>query len=284
MVFLEESFAARWLPFFAAAWPGRKSAKSGSRESSVEGRDSLATADCLEKGLAHEFAEDHLRPAPRSTRPQRFHVERSANRLEYRLFRDGGDFVMYAEVRQESREIYFFLYDPDDSENTLYDPERPAFVMTFDQARREWLLSHHGDEADGWYSPGNEDAKRRRETREVALVQHSKFEVGHGVNHCMEVDIAMTGSEARNGGQQEVRRLVTKQAVWNEELQSLVLDFRGRQVIPSAKNFQLVEEGRKGRVVCQHGKISRNTFALDFMYPMSISQAFAASVTTLFWE
>lgn len=307
MVFQEETFASRWLPFVISRSGGGKDvvhttpkaslwgAKEYGYENEGEPRDALSLADSMEKGMVHEFAEDFLRPVPVTAdgRLRRFCVERSADKLKYRLVREGGEFQMYAELRNAKREVHFFLYDPSDKENTLYDPDRPAFVMTFNSSKSEWLLSTAARGT--WYSARDElKATSAGDQREVALVRHSRNEVGSGVNHCMDASIVVPngtadhtdGSTRRPGaeGFDAIRRLVTRQAIWNEEMQTLVLDFKGREVVPSAKNFQLCLEDRPGRVVCQHGKIAKNAFSLDFRAPLSVSQAFAIAVTTLFWD
>jgi hypothetical protein len=208
--------------------------------------------------------------------------------MQYRLFRDGGEFVMYAEVRFVAKEVCFFMYDPDDKENSLYDPERPAFSMQFDDSKTAWVMSHFLDGA--WSSPKRATSgSRQGRQEEVLFVEHSKDKVGEGINYGLNAEFTSKCSELGSSSQldadgKSMHKLVSRQAVWNEELQTLVLDFREREVIPSAKNFQVVREGANSRVVCQHGKISSNTFALDFRAPLSIAQAFAMSVTTLFWE
>jgi hypothetical protein len=201
---------------------------------------------------------------------------------------------MYAQVRRQNCEIKLFLYDPEDTENTLYDADRPAFLVTFDKEQRDWLLSYYSKD---WYSPRQDS---EGEKQDVAAVYHSRLEVGDGLNHCLEADVlveaaadeyTMTGGPrlcehgtSTDDAMPNIQRLLTKQATWNEELKTLVLDFRGRKVIPSAKNFQLAAEGQPSRVVCQHGKIGNNRFSLDIRYPLSISQAFALSLSTIFWE
>lgn len=237
----------------------------------------------------HEFTDESVRPVRQTNMLQRFYIKRSGNKCQYRLYRDRDQaFVLYADVRYEAREINFFPYDPDDKES-LFDPDRPVFKMTFNPSKTEWLVSHVYDGT--WCSPQqamNNKFERREE--EVAFIQHSRVKIGDGVNHCLEANVARaeaTAEGANTPTQQQsrvVEHLVTRQAVWNEDLQTLVLDFKGRDVIPSAKNFQVACEGRPGRVVCQHGKIEKNTFGLDFIYPLSISQAFAMAMSTVFWE
>lgn len=189
---------------------------------------------------------------------------------------------MYADVGFDSREVRFFQYDPDDRENTLYDPERPAYVMTYDQSQTDWLLRCYQE--DYCYSP---QKSHRRESQDMALFQHSRTEVGAGVNHCLDAEIVIMMPDS--GGDPDsqswlTQRLVTRHAVWNEEMQTLVLDFRGREIIPSAKNFQLAQQENLGRMIFQHGKIAKHSFALDFRWPLNIPQAFAMAISTVFWE
>merc|ERR1719253_691686 len=92
--------------------------------------------------------------------------------------------------------------------------------------------------------------------REVAFVRHCRKEVGNGTNHCMEVFLGDDGnSETMGGTAVEDLTLVSKMPTWNEQVDSLVLDFAGRQVLSSAKNFQLVPEQTPDYVACQYGKI-----------------------------
>jgi len=279
MVFQDETFAARWLSFI-----GRSP-----RGVDKEELDALSLA---EKGLAHECTEDFLEPLVWSGKLSRFNVQRSKNRMQYRLYRDSGEFLMYAEVQLAVKEVCFFAYDPDDKENGLYDPERPAFRMEFDESKTAWSLLHFLDGA--WSSPQSsprsspkQQSQGCRRHEEVLFVEHSRSKVGDGLNYSLDVEFESRCSDPGLSCQEDgrfVNRLVTRQAVWNEEMQTLVLDFKDRAVIPSAKNFQVVREGSPQCIVCQHGKIASDTFALDFRAPMSIAQAFAMSVTTVFWE
>jgi len=77
--------------------------------------------------------------------------------------------------------------------------------------------------------------------------------------------------------------LVSRLPKWSEKVESLVLDFKGRRVQPSAKNFQLALEGQTERAVCQYGKVGPNSFGLDYRHPLTVAQAFGLSLTTLLW-
>eukprot|EP00744_Colponema_vietnamica_P012811 GILI01017968.1.p1 GENE.GILI01017968.1~~GILI01017968.1.p1 ORF type:complete len:360 (-),score=18.63 GILI01017968.1:180-1259(-) len=70
---------------------------------------------------------------------------------------------------------------------------------------------------------------------------------------------------------------------WNDRLESLVLDFRGRVTQGSAKNFQLCMDSRPDRVILQYGKCGDEKFILDYRYPLSMLQAFAVAMSSWKW-
>lgn len=78
--------------------------------------------------------------------------------------------------------------------------------------------------------------------------------------------------------------VIAKKPEWSEEVQSLVLDFRDRQVLASSKNFQLVYGKRPASVLCQFGKISKDIFILDMRFPLSFAQGFGIALSTMFWR
>merc|ERR1711933_663006 len=83
---------------------------------------------------------------------------------------------------------------------------------------------------------------------ELLCMRHTSHNIGGGVNHCMDVCVpSADGCDAVS--------LSTRLPAWNDELNSLVLDFTDRQILPSAKNFQLVLDDDPDHVVCQYGKI-----------------------------
>lgn len=281
MVFSEEGrdAATRWWPFGASRCCGKA------------GLDDFDALNLAEKGLAKECTSDYMRPLARSASLRRFQVTRSFSRLRYHLRSADGDFVMFARVLPELREVHFFLYDPDD-ENSLYDSERPALKMDFDPAQTDWLLEDCRDTA--WRSlasPARQakakaTAKTEEFSSELVFVKHSKVKVGEGDNYRLEAVLApcLTGGDSAKQDVEDLERLVTKPAVWNADLQTLVLDFKDRRVVPSSKNFQLVSAARPSEVLCQHGKLSEQVFALDIAAPLSIAQAFAISVSTVYWQ
>mmetsp|Transcript_19587 Transcript_19587/g.55226 ORF Transcript_19587/g.55226 Transcript_19587/m.55226 type:complete len:275 (+) Transcript_19587:96-920(+) len=273
MVFLDESRASWLFGALHRSASEEKKAPSGPGKTSYDSERAFDIADCMENGLARELVADFTQPLQHASKLWKFQVERSKDRQQFRMFCESGEFLMSASVSKDGRRVAFFLYDPCDN-NALYDPDRPAFTMTCDSGRTEWRLvqercddCHYGSRHCSCSSTGR---------REVLSVRHSRQMVGDGINHCMEVHIAPTA----NYGEQ---LLSSKLPVWNDEVGSLVMDFKGRRVVASAKNFQLARAESPNHVVCQHGKIGANTFGLDFKYPLTVIQAFSISLTTLFW-
>ena len=76
-------------------------------------------------------------------------------------------------------------------------------------------------------------------------------------------------------------------ARWHEQLQCWCLNFRGRVTVASVKNFQLMaafEQVQSGsdhdKVLLQFGKIGKDTFTMDYRYPLSAFQAFAICLSS----
>jgi len=232
--------------------------------------------DCMERGLSREIVADFMEPLPDKRGLWKFHVERSGDRRQYRLYCDGGAFLMYARLDKSMHRIDIFMYDPEEDE--CFDAQRPAFTLAANATRTEWKLKQERcDTCTCRHLPAG-SACRCQDAMRICQFNAS---VGDGVNHCMDVCVPQQGflSSAPSF------KLMSKMPVWNEQVDSLVLDFKGRPIIPSAKNFQLTAEGDEGgRVVCQFGKLTHDKFALDFRYPLTVIQAFGICLTTVFWE
>lgn len=207
---------------------------------------------------------------------------------------------MYAKTFPEARKVLFFLYSPDDNDPaSLFDLARPAFTMSWNENRTEWRLVQQKCEH-CQFSP-RQSVCACVGKQQVAFIRHSRENIGDGVFNHMEVNIpglyadesrviwcpklgrGDLGLEPLDDGY-ESQRLETKPPVWNEQVESLVLDFKGRNVSSSAKNFQLALGRRPEHVICQYAKIGKDKFSLDFRYPMSVIQAFGVSLTTMFWN
>jgi hypothetical protein len=89
------------------------------------------------------------------------------------------------------------------------------------------------------------------------------------------VDIVKIHNENR-----DYLELVNKQPSWDSESNSFVLNFRGRVLVSSVKNFQIVHEHDIDYICMQFGKVRDNIFNLDVHYPFSLFQAFGIALTS----
>lgn len=307
MVYKEESQTSWLWPL--SRWTSSKDCKAIYQDVAASYDDEEHDSDCerafeiadtLECGLACEVVTDFMHPLRRSSKLWRFRVSRSDDRLQYRLFTDDGDFLMYAQAFPETRKVMYFLYNPDDKESSsLFDLSRPAFTMTWNENGTEWRLVQEKCEH-CQFSPRHLSCGACCGKQQVAVIRHSRVSIGDGIFNGMEVCIpGLYSDESRviwcpklgrgdlgaepMEGSNESQHFVTKAPAWNNEVQSLVLDFKARKVMSSAKNFQLCLGQRPEHVICQYGKISSNMFSLDLRYPLSCIQAFGVSMTTMFW-
>lgn len=204
---------------------------------------------------------------------------------------------MYATPSRNENKIQFFLYSPTENQHSHFNATRPSFTMTFNEAKTEWMLVQEKCE-NCQFSPKHLACCAKQQ---VACFRHSRTQIGDGIFNDMEVHIpGLYSDESRviwcsklgrgNLGMDAVsdtyesQKMIAKMPAWNDEVESLVLDFKGRNVMSSAKNFQLAVSQRPQHVICQYGKIGANTFSLDFAYPFSVIQAFAAAMTSIYWK
>lgn len=272
-------------------------AQSDSDDEKWQRERAFQIADSLESGLAHEIVTDFMHPLCRSRKLWKFHVIRSGDKLQYSLFSDDGDFLMCAKVSMKARRISFFLYDPDDKDVALFDAERPPFTMTWSQDKTEWSIVQERCEQ-CQFSPRHLTCSCLGK-QQVAWVGQRQKLIGGAIFNCMDVHIPGLYEDdsrlvwcplvrevdlsAPVDDSWEALRLITKQPTWNDDVERLVMDFKGRDILSSAKNFQLALSQKPEHVLCQYGKIDNSTFSLDIKYPLSIVQAFGISLSTLFW-
>lgn len=259
----------------------RQHVAGGGKE--VDTERAFAIADSLEKGLARELLTNFTRRLPRAKKLWRFQVDRSQDRREYRLSCNGEEFLTFAKVSRCANHVSFFLYDPCEKHG-LYDANRPVFTMSCDATRAEWRLVQERHDntflSKNWSCGGGG-------RQEIARIRHVQQRIGNRTRNCMEAYIFPNGYAPDHVAgfptitNHERQKLVTK---WNDEVNGLVFDSKGRQILASMKNFQLVLEERPEHVVCQYMKIGPNSFSLDCMYPLTVIQAFGISLTTLMWE
>lgn len=267
-------------------------------QEAIDGDDSesaLDMVDVMEKGLSKEVAMEFLEPLPKSRRLWRFYVLRSSQ--DFRLFSDQGIFLMCAVVSMEEKKLEFYFQPAIESTGQRRSTVKPAFTMTFDDRKTNWRLVHERCEKCQYAPPHLSCSQLGKQ--QVAFIRHSHEAIDHGLWNCMDLHIPGLYSNGQRVvwcpklglgdladptfERREAHRLITIKPSWNAEVESLVLDFVGRDIISSAKNFQLALQQKPKHIICQYGKTGSSTFALDCRYPLSLVQAFAAAMTTVFW-
>ena len=66
--------------------------------------------------------------------------------------------------------------------------------------------------------------------------------------------------------------MINKPPRWNDQVGAYVLNFNGRVTMASVKNFQLIHPEEPERVVLQFGRVGKDKFTMDFMWPMTPAQ------------
>jgi hypothetical protein len=252
-------------------------------------------ADCMERGLAREVSTEFVHPLRRSSKLWRFHVIRSEDKLDYRLYSDNGDFLLFARTIPKRRRIEIFMYNPSEDKAPLYDPKRPAFSMSYNEQKTQWTLVKEQCELCQFRSKHRSCDLLGRQ--QLLTVNQFREPIGDGIFNLMCIQIpglfsdgsrvvwcpAAGHGDLSQASSDESLCMITKRPEWNEEVESLVLDFKGRCVTASAKNCQVALRQKPDQVLCQYGKIGPSTFSLDFRFPLSVVQAFGISLTTMFW-
>ncbi|XP_031497721.1 tubby-like F-box protein 3 isoform X2 [Nymphaea colorata] len=92
---------------------------------------------------------------------------------------------------------------------------------------------------------------------------------------------------SRNSAKDGMLSLKNKAPRWHEQLQCWCLNFRGRVTVASVKNFQLVASLENTQVTHEHdkvllqfGKVAKDSFTMDYRYPLSAFQAFAICLSS----
>jgi len=84
----------------------------------------------------------------------------------------------------------------------------------------------------------------------------------------------------RAGGQERVDSFQNKSPKWNDQIGAFVLNFNKRVTQASVKNFQLVSTDDSDTVYLQFGRVAKDSFTMDFRWPLSAFQAFAICLSS----
>lgn len=252
--------------------------------------DSFDAADAMERGVSNQMTTSYVEPQPHGATRRRMKVVRSDDRLRHTLYNEDGCVVLTAHTLMAEKRVDFFMGDGPSAKKRAKGQVDPAFAMTFDDSHMRWRLGCNRCESCVYRA--RHCSCEHLGGQSLANIEHLREEIGGGVAMCMEVDIPeVTGEnkravwcpvkESREGLlPRRATELSSKRPTWNARLKSLVMDFKGRCDQASAKNFQLCKDDN---VILMFGKRGATTFCLDFEHPLSTVQAFAASLSTMFW-
>jgi hypothetical protein len=82
------------------------------------------------------------------------------------------------------------------------------------------------------------------------------------------------------------RMVESRLPLWSEKLNALALEFKQREVLPSSRNFQLVDSLKRQSTVCMHYRTGKNEYTLE-LFPgseMSLIQAFCIAISSSLWH
>jgi len=240
----------------------------------------MDAVDAMEQGFARTLARDEMKAETTEAKTRKMTVTRSEDRLQYVLRNE--DLAPVLEARVTNQGVQVFA----GGEKLQMTSDIPAFRLTHDQEKRNWQVASSYCEHCAFRNPFN--SCKNQGGQRLAYVRHAKEEIGQGVAMCMDVDIPQIGSDGQGEvwcalctGADDARiELSSLRPKWNEKLQSLCMDFKGRVEAASAKNFQLTLDEK---VVLLYGKKADGSFALEFEHPLSSAQAFAIALTTMNW-
>jgi len=87
-------------------------------------------------------------------------------------------------------------------------------------------------------------------------------------------------SSFKKGDEKDMIVMRNKPPKWNDALGAYCLNFNGRVTHASVKNFQLVADEDIDHVILQFGKVGKDTFTMDYAWPICAMQAFCICLTS----
>lgn len=241
--------------------------------------------DAMERGMCRgfSFAQDLIQACPANCSRRKLRVERSDDRKRFVLFDENSNPLMDARTNLDTGCVQIYSGLSDEKAPSSF----PAFVLDVDVQKTNWRLTCSCCEHCIYRAPHRSCKELGGQT--MAFMSHMKEDVGAGVAMCMDVSIPQVNEDNSNvvwcpiiGASAYDSRveMSTLRPRWDKKAQSLVMDFKGRVEVASAKNFQLCLDDH---AVLVYGKLRGGDFCLDFEHPLSPAQAFAIALTTQFW-
>lgn len=266
---------------------------SGTAAKCPKGQDAdaevIEAIDAMERGLSCEpVTARFVQPQPSVGKRQMMVVKRSADHLQHTLFDDDMCAVLIARTVMERNFVEIFAAggkNPSEL-SSAHAAVGPVFTLTFDNCKKLWQMGSQNCEHCGWRAPHLSCASLGGQT--FLRVAQSKEDIGEARALCMDVEIPQVHADGSRefwcplcaGNRAKRMELSSERPKWNDRIQALTMDFDGRAQLASAKNFKLCLGGQK---VLLFGKRANGDFCLDFEHPLSMAQAFAIALTTMFW-
>lgn len=268
-------------------WGSGKNAKS--QQVQDMGVDAFEAIDAMECGLSCEPVTSHfLQPNPSAGKKKAMVVKRSADKLQHTLFDEDMSAVFIARTVMEKDCVEIFAAGGKNPSElgTSHAAVGPAFTLTFDSSKKVWQMGSQHCEHCQWRAPHLSCTSLGGQT--FARVSQSKENIGEAKALCMDVEIPQVYADGSrelwcphcSGTRSKQMDLSSERPKWNSRIEALTMDFNGRAQAASAKNFKLSLGDQN---VLLYGKRSNGDFCLDFEHPLSVAQAFAISLTTMFW-
>lgn len=227
-------------------------------------------------------------------------IERDRSSLTSRLFptytlclQDGSRFLMAARKRPSNKTSNYLLSM--DRRNMNRDSESFLGKLRANFVGTEFIVYDDGRAPDKAPKKGAAPPPLREE---LALVNYSSNVLGSRGPRKMKVAVPRLGSDGRRsvfqpekedegmqsrlkaGYTQDMVLMINKPPKWNEHVGAYVLNFNGRVTMASVKNFQLVTAEDHETVLLQFGRTGKETFSMDYQWPLSPLQAFSICLSS----
>lgn len=200
--------------------------------------DAMDAFDAMEQGFVSSLALDQVKPEAKGT-TRKMIVERSDDRVCHVLYNENREKVLEARLTDQGIHVFAASIDSKVPIGT------PAFTLTYDKDKTNWTIGSRYCETCAYRNPFN--SCQNKGGRTFGFIRHGKEEIGGGVAMCMDIDVPQIGADGQSetwcalckGSDNDRIELSSLRPKWNQKLQSLCMDFKGRVEAASAKNFQL---------------------------------------------
>lgn len=239
-------------------------------------RRNFEIMDEMEQGISNELTARYIE-VPKGDAEQRLLVHYSKDDREIILMSRNQEPLLVAYANSEGTGFDFYV-----PRGEQPYAAGPVFILRYTTPAR-WTLTCHKCENCEW------KGKRQNGTRTLANICHYSEEIGILQTFCMDLEIPEVGEDTSTAiwcpvcgdyGQQQKAELTTRRPTWIASEQRLMMNFKNRCAMASARNFQIEMPGRPEEFCLLYGKKEHLQFVLDFKAPLSMVQAFATALTT----